>query len=665
MRSLKFFCFLPVLLMALAGEAYAAKSLKPQRVKSYAALKRMLSQRQTGSSLVYSAIAQQITAGSQDAASLASEAVSSGSNVAHFETNVQVAGVDEGDGVKTDGDYIYQIADGRVRLVKAHSAQALAQVAELVFDDGFYPAELYVEGARLAVLGNAWQGWEEPAPTVKSGTASTAQPLKSLLWMPPSGSNLATAKIYDISDKANPRLEREVALEGDLLSSRKIGDSIYFVSRNYPRYYLYLPMLGRQGRRKALNSQDNLIPHVSDTAVKGGDQRVMPISKLYYFPDFVEPDYVVVAGFQLSQPALPADVKAYYGSGDLVYASHDNLYLSAADYTTTNANGAEISNPSTRIYKFALQDGKTSFLRQGEVPGTVLNQFSMDENGGFFRIATTHDSWSWDGTTSQNTSWSNIYVLDSAMQRVGELEQLAPDERIYAARFIGDRCYLVTFKQVDPLFVIDLAAPDAPKVLGELKIPGFSTYLHPYDADHIIGFGQSTDDSGGFTATDGLKLALFDVSDVGNPRLEHSLTIGDRGTYSPLLYDHKALWFDKERQLLGFPVEVAEIPADADSGAWGMPVFEGAYVYRLTPEEGFVQKAAITHQTQTDFGQWDYRSYIERLLTIDDQLYTVSQSRIQSQNLSDFKQTGFVQWEADAPEVPVDDLPVIDPLSAQ
>jgi inhibitor of cysteine peptidase len=663
MRSLKFFYFLPVLLMALAGEADAAKSLKPQRVKSYVALKRMLSQRQAGNSPVYNILAQQITAGNQDSASLASEAAPSGSNVTHSDTNVQVAGVDEGDSVKTDGNYIYQIADGRVRVVKAYPAQALSQAAELVFDNGFYPAELYVEGDRLVVLGNAWQGWEDTAPTVKSDALTAAKPLKSLLWMP-TGSNRATAKIYDISDKANPRLEREVALEGDLLSSRKIGDSVYLVSRNYPRYYLYLPMLDRQGRRKALNSQDNLIPHVSDTAIKGGEQRVMPISKLYYFPDFVEPDYVVVAGFRLSQPDSPADIKAYYGSGDLVYASHDNLYLSAADYTTTNANGAEIGNPSTRIYKFALQDGKTRFLRQGEVPGTVLNSFSMDENGGFFRIATTHDSWSWDGATSQNNSWSNVYVLDSAMQRVGELEQLAPGERIYAARFIGDRCYLVTFKQVDPLFVIDLAAPEAPKVLGELKIPGFSTYLHPYDADHIIGFGQNTDDSGGFTATDGLKLALFDVSDVGSPRLEHSLTIGDRGTYSPLLYDHKALWFDKERQLLGFPLEVTEIPADADGGVWGMPVFEGAYVYRLTPEEGFVQKAAITHQTQTGAGAWDYRSYIQRLLTIGDQLYTVSQSRIQSRNLSDFDPTGMVQWEADAPEVPVESLPAIAPLPA-
>jgi len=653
MRTLSLFCFLPLLLMVMTNEADAAKSLKPQRVKSYKALKQMLSQRQPKAfrNITFDVGGPIAMPG----ASVSSDLGSMIAPVSHSETNVQVAGVDEGDIVKTRDGYIYQIAENHVRLVKAYPSQALAQVAELVFDDDFRPSELYVDGDRLVVLGNAWQSGDGAQA---AGPANGVPASMSLIgW--PGGANQAAAKIYDISDKANPRLERQLTLEGDLLSSRKIGDSIYFISKNYPRYYLYLPMPElRQERKKTLNSLDNLIPHVSDTAVNGGTEQMLPVSKLYYFPGFVDPDYVVVAGFRLSQPDKPADVKGYYGSGDVIYASHDNLYLSAADYKAKiNSKGLEVSKPFTHIYKFALQDGETRFLRQGEVPGTVLNQFSMDESNGFFRIATTINRWSWDGSTAQGSSWSNLYVLDSDMNRVGAVEKLAPGERIYAARFIGERCYLVTFRQTDPLFVIDLAKPDAPTVLGELKIPGFSTYLHPYDSDHIIGFGHEADENTGFSQ--GLKLALFDVSDVNNPQLKHKVILGGLGSYSPLLNNHKALWFDKERQLLGFPVQISEQSDTAEPNNWWSikSVFEGAYVYQLTPEDGFVQKAAITHQSNPS--QWKYRNYIDRLLTIDDQLYTLSESRIQSQDLVNFEQTGFVEWQAPEDDVPVEIQPAI------
>jgi len=653
MRTLSLFCFLPLLLMVMTNEVDAAKSLKPQRVKSYKALKQMLSQRQPKAfrNITFDVGGPIAMPG----ASVSSDSGSMIAPVSHSETNVQVAGVDEGDIVKTSDGYIYQIAENHVRLVKAYPSQALAQVAELVFDDDFRPSELYVDGDRLVVLGNAWQSADGAQA---AGPANGVPASMSLIgW--PGGANQAAAKIYDISDKANPRLERQLTLEGDLLSSRKIGDSIYFISKNYPRYYLYLPMPElRQERKKTLNSLDNLIPHVSDTAVNGGTEQMLPVSKLYYFPGFVDPDYVVVAGFRLSQPDKPADVKGYYGSGDVIYASHDNLYLSAADYKAKiNSKGLEVSKPFTHIYKFALQDGETRFLRQGEVPGTVLNQFSMDESNGFFRIATTINRWSWDGSTAQGSSWSNLYVLDSDMNRVGAVEKLAPGERIYAARFIGERCYLVTFRQTDPLFVIDLAKPDAPTVLGELKIPGFSTYLHPYDSDHIIGFGHEADENTGFSQ--GLKLALFDVSDVNNPQLKHKVILGGLGSYSPLLNNHKALWFDKERQLLGFPVQISEQSDTAEPNNWWSikSVFEGAYVYQLTPEDGFVQKAAITHQSNPS--QWKYRNYIDRLLTIDDQLYTLSESRIQSQDLVNFEQTGFVEWQALEDDVPVEVQPAI------
>ncbi|CAK4820236.1 unnamed protein product, partial [Aphanomyces euteiches] len=191
----------------------------------------------------------------------------------------------------------------------------------------------------------------------------------------------------------------------------------------------------------------------------------------------------------------------------------------------------------------------------------------MDEYGGYFRIATTTgEAWRNDEQTTKN----NVYVLNEALEITGKLENLAPGERIYSTRFMGNRAYIVTFKQVDPLFVIDLTHPQAPKVLGSLKIPGFSDYLHPYDENHIIGFGKDTvemsNGNGGIAGVgsttafyQGMKIALFDVTDVSHPIEMFKESIGDRGTDSELLHNPKALLFNKEKGLLAFPVTLMKI----------------------------------------------------------------------------------------------------------
>ncbi len=223
----------------------------------------------------------------------------------------------------------------------------------------------------------------------------------------------------------------------------------------------------------------------------------------------------------------------------LVYCSAEYLYLTTGGYSETG------------IHKIRLDNGYIEGVADGSVPGWVLNQFSMDESDGYFRIATTTGH-AWGVSTSKN----NVYVLDEDLKVVGELEDLAPGEQIYSARFMGNRLYLVTFKKVDPLFVIDLADPTAPRVLGKLKIPGYSNYLHPYDEKHVIGLGKEAVDSegGSFAWYQGVKLSLFDVSDVSNPREVAKLEIGDRGTDSPALYDHKAFLFSRERNLLVIPI---------------------------------------------------------------------------------------------------------------
>jgi uncharacterized secreted protein with C-terminal beta-propeller domain len=287
-----------------------------------------------------------------------------------------------------------------------------------------------------------------------------------------------------------------------------------------------------------------------------------------------------------------------------------------------------------------------------EAPGTVLNQFSMDENNGYFRIAATVHRYVI--RSGENSESNNVYIFNTGLNITGKLEDLAPGESIYSARFLGDRAYLVTFKKIDPFFVLDLSDPSNPKVLGKLKIPGYSDYLHPYDENHIIGVGKDTVEAeendnpratpGGFAWYQGLKIAIFDVSDVSNPVQTFSVTIGDRGTQSEALNDHKAFLFDKEKNLLVIPVLLAEIKDKESAPKWsyGDYVFQGAYVYKVTLESGFELKGRITHYTNSSSGSdafarsgyyFNGQNDIRRSLYIGNLLYTLSPTMIKINDL--------------------------------
>jgi uncharacterized secreted protein with C-terminal beta-propeller domain len=266
----------------------------------------------------------------------------------------------------------------------------------------------------------------------------------------------------------------------------------------------------------------------------------------------------------------------------------------------------------------------------------VLNQFSMDEYDGYFRVATT---------THGETTSNHVYILDMDLNIVGSLTDLAPGEMIYSARFMGKRGYLVTFEMTDPLFVIDLKDPYNPRVLGELKMPGYSNYLHPYDENHLIGIGKEAVEAkeGDFAWYQGIKIALFDVSNVNNPVEISTYIIGDRGTDSPVLYDHKALLFDKTKNLLVIPVLVAEIdeseyPEGVPSNAYGKPVWQGAYVFQVFLDVGITLEGTITHiEDIAEPGQEYYYFYspfsVTRSLYVGDVLYTISDAKIKMNSL--------------------------------
>jgi len=241
-----------------------------------------------------------------------------------------------------------------------------------------------------------------------------------------------------------------------------------------------------------------------------------------------------------------------------------------------------------------------------------------------------------------------LYVLNEDLETIGKIEDIAPGERIYSARFMGERAYMVTFKKVDPLFVIDLKEPTAPKILGKLKIPGYSDYLHPYDENHIIGFGKDAAVDGKNDKVafyQGMKIAIFDVSDVNNPKEKFVEIIGDRGTDSELLHNHKALLFSKNRNLLAFPITVMEVKNKENSSVhdYGEFTFQGAYIYNIDLENGFTLRKTITHLSDGDYNKSGYGWYesnknIERIIYIDDVLYTISKGMIKAHQIDGYSE---------------------------
>ena len=522
----------------------------------------------------------------------------------YSETNVQVQGVDEADIVKTDGEYIYKISERKLSIVRAAPADQMRVVASVPFEPSkFQPRELYVDDKHITVIGQAFGELDQSAP--EPGLLRDEQ----LQVTRPS---TVKALIFDNSDKAHPRKIREVEIEGFYLSSRKIGSAVYLVANKDLDFYRIM---------EEPEDKQETTPKYRDSA-RSDEYKRVGYSQIRYFPEPSQANYLLVAGFNLDDPDQKMSVNTYLGAGENIYASLKNLYVAAV-----KPGPAQTGEASTAVYRFALNEGEVSLKSQGEVPGTILNQFSMDEHNGYFRIATTEQRFE----PSDAMSWrNNLFVLDNDLKIAGKITDIAPGERIYSARFMGDRAYMVTFREIDPFFVIDLLDPSNPGILGELKIPGYSDYLHVYDANHIIGFGKDG----------GMKIAVFDVTDVERPVEKFKTIIGDQGTESELLRNHKALLFDKDRGLLAFPVTVMEIengpPTDPAPRmqAYREFTFQGAYIYNIDIEKGFKLRAKITHKQLNDKNLGYGTLHVKRILRIDDTLYTVSDEIIKA---TDFK----------------------------
>lgn len=591
----------------------------------------------------------------------------------YSETNVQVEGVDESDIVKTDGKYIYTLtrsfsdSQSVLTIVDVDSFEKVSTITFKNYQDG-----MYLNDDKLIVYGYNYNRNDE------------------LTFIPPYWSSQSTKiNVLDISDRDNPEVERTILIEGSIVDSRMVGSTLYMVTSKYMPSFVdvdySLPRIvdGDSVLEKVLIGDISYVPYQSsqftmvsaiDVANKNKkiEREVIlgPYSSNIYsskdnlyvtFTKYVD-EYTIMMEVmnEIMFPKLPSKlqdrieliqktsssvlsdseksqkisyiVQSYVSQlsndeqkeiNDLIESKLEEKYESLAD---------ELEK--TIIHKISIDKTSINYDSTGEVPGRIQNQFFMDEDGDYFRIATTTSS-RWSRLNSGRTeSSNNLFVLDKNLKVVGDIRNIAPGETIYSVRFMQDRAYMVTYKRIDPFFVIDLSNPKNPTILGQLKIPGYSTYLHPYDENHIIGLGQQTSDNDGRTTTGGLKLSLFDVTDVENPIEQDVIELGDRWSSSEALYDHKAFLFDKEKELIAIPVTLRTM---TEGSYYSKVTFQGAAVFKITEDE-IVHRGNIGHND----GEFDdnyrysrnYETMVHRIIYIGDNLYTISNKYIKANKIS-------------------------------
>lgn len=512
----------------------------------------------------------------------------------YSETNVQVKGVDEADIVKTDGSYIYYIAGNQLNILKPDGASTkLVSSTSLSSDDSWwgYNSEMFLLGSRLMIITQSY----------------------STIWINDANSNYQTntdqtsAVIYDISNPAKPVQVVSLGQSGNYVSSRMIGDYVYLVTSQY----IYNPVK---------DTPVTYIPSTSD----GVESKLLQPTDLYVGGNPQNAAYTVIGSINLKSGANFTSAKAVFGGTSEVYANADHLLLAFGRYDSEtlpiapdkDGKNVQITNSSssTDLVLLGLSEGQITKLASGNVPGNLLNQFAMDEYKNVIRIVTTLDSSVQriytDGVDTyeyDNTSANALYTLDLNLKVLGKIENLAKDEYVKSVRFDGDIGYFVTFRQVDPLFAVDLANAASPRILDTLKIPGFSEYLHVFKDNLLLGIGYNADETTG--QMQGVKLSMFDTADKAN--VKEVATEKVDASWTAVGSNHKAILVDAEKNLIAFPADSAY------------------FIYRYTADNGFTLAARVS--MTADLSSWNLRG-----LFIGDYFYVLGDSGVTVISLSDF-----------------------------
>ncbi len=465
----------------------------------------------------------------------------------HAETNKQVDAVDEADMIKTDSSHIYYIPNTVDRLIIYSAVDGKTEkLSQIKPDKNEYFNEMFLADDKLVVIGNHSYynyyyndviDYAEDAESDEKDNDDVDE------------ENYAFVKTYDISDIKNPKLKSEYKQSGSYSSSRLLNGVVYLVT-NDGYYYGYKGCIpcatGDDGEYKKIAVED--ICGISNTDCKS---------------------YAVIGAVDINTGKNKSATKAVLGISEDIYCSENNLYLAGTvnewgkKRTVAGEVYDEIISENTQIIKYSLDGLKIKEVASGTVKGRINNQFSMDEYDGNFRIATT--SYAWYSSMEKDTN--NLFVLDSELKELGSVTGFAKNEHIEAVRFMGDTAYVITYVQIDPLFVIDLSDPKNPEIKGEVEIEGFSSQLTPIDENTLLGIGYATADNGyGGEMSDGLKIVIFDVSDKTKPRVAAQKSIPD--SWSVAQENHKAIVKNSEAGYFAIPFEMYDdTKSDYGSGA--------------------------------------------------------------------------------------------------
>ena len=480
-------------------------------------------------------------------------------------TNVRQEGVDEADVAKTDGRYLYVLEDDGDYVSIVDTKTSMKKISEIKAPKDETIEEFYLTEKNKKVVMICSNSSDDDYEDVEDVTRS------SLISKQTEGTRVVT---YDVQDKKHPKKAGEVSQNGEYEFSR-ISDGYLYIFSNY--------WVAENWKKK---HPSTYIPYVDGDLMKAKD---------IYLPEGTKGCmYEIVSSINLKQPDKIADSKAIFSEGGDAYVSNKNIYYYEEEWT---GNGKQ---EKTLLRKLSYKKGKLAVVAQKTFKGYLNDSFSIDEYDGYLRMVVTR------GKTNA------VYVLDQKLKLTGKITNLAKDERVYSARFLGDTGYFVTYKDTDPLFSVDLSNPKNPKILGRLKIPGFSNYLHFYGEDKLLGIGMDVDKKG--DVTDGVKLSMFDISDKKNVKEKHKYTLKD--VYSTdVEWDYKAALIDVEKNIIGFP-----------AGGENRQMY---YLFSYTEEKGF----------QCNMKEKIYGSDVlsTRGIYIKDRLYVINGNVLKAYSLKTYK----------------------------
>jgi len=556
-----------------------------------------------------------MAASATEASTAPQAALSSASSSPSFTgTNVQVQGVDEPDIVKTDGAHLFVASPGSsqsaVSIIQAYPPTSQAVLSTLTLSGQVQGIE--IAQGRLMVID---QGYS-------NGTTNIG------------------LFLYNTTDLSSPKIMENVTVAGAYVAARMADGYLYAIVQQ-PSY--------------SFSSQGNATGVLPYMVVNGQTVSIPPSSIFYTQNSSQIGDYTMVVSVSMNT-GFEATVSVLTGPSSTVYVSTSNIYVVYSDYRLfANVDGIPgnvfngglpITSPSVQqdqnstIFRASYSSGAVVVEAVGSVPGTVLNQFSMDEYNSYFRVATSRIA-TIDGNGTES---DDVYVLNHNMSQVSALRNIAPGENLYAVRFAGDMGYVVTFVQVDPLFAISFADITHPVILSALKVNGYSDYLQPlFNNSYLLGVGKNTvaSSQGDFAYYLGLKLSLFHVLPNGSSSDTQDYLIGDRGTDSPVLTNHLALTYDPANNITVIPVLLAQVPANQQSTGtsqgpppFGNPVWQGAYVFRVNSTGLTLLGRVSQYPAGQNFGDSPNGNLqIERSVIIGNYLYTISQSEVMVSNL--------------------------------